>query len=97
MVVSVIFRAGTVASVLYLGVEAGTIVPGVSRRNIALVASIWRIGPWFLVNVAWIHNVWVVVMDVGILGLIYCVVRAGTVMPGVLGRDILLAALIWIT
>ena len=45
----------------------------------------------------WGHSVCVVVMDVGMLGLIYRDVKAGTVMPGVLGRDITLAASIWIT
>ena len=42
---------------------------GFSVRNIAVDASIWRTGPWFLVAVAWRHSVWVMVMDVGMLGL----------------------------
>ena len=50
VVVSVIFRAGTVASVLYLGVGAITVVPGVSGRNIVLAASICKTMPWFLVG-----------------------------------------------
>ena len=50
-VVSVIVGAGTVVSVLYIGVRVGTVTPGVSGRNITLAMSIWRIGPWFLVAV----------------------------------------------
>ena len=94
MVVYIFVRAGTIASILYTGVGARTVAPGVSGRDIVLAASIWIIGPWFLVVVYWIHSVWVVVMDVGMLGLIYCGVGARTVETGVSGRDILLAALI---
>ena len=71
-VVSVIVRSGTVVSVLYLGFGAGIVTPEVSVRNMVLSASIWRTELWFIVVVAWSHSVWVVVMDVGILGLIYC-------------------------
>ena len=91
-VVSVIVRAGTVASVIYLGIGARTIETGVSVCNIALAASIWRTGNWFIVTVAWGHSVWVVVIDVIMLGLIYCGVRAGTVATRVLGRGITLDA-----
>ena len=44
-------------------------MPGVSGRDIALPASIWRIETWFLVALAWSHSVWMKVMDVGMLGL----------------------------
>ena len=47
--------------------------------------------------VLWSHNVWVVVMDVVMLGLIYRGVGSRTVNPGVSGRDILLAKSIWRT
>ena len=56
-IVYVISGAGTVASVLYLGMVAGTVAPGVSVINIALAVSIWRTGPWFIVAVAWSHSV----------------------------------------
>ena len=94
-VVSVIFRSGTVASVLYLGIGAGTVTPGVSGRNIALVASIWRTRPWFIVVASWSHIVWVVLMYVVMLGLIYHGVGAGTVPLGVSGRNIALVVSIW--
>ena len=68
---SVIFRTGTVASILYFGSRAGNVACGISGRDIALSASMWRIGTWFLVAVVWSHSVWVVLMDVGMLGLIY--------------------------
>ena len=45
-------------------------------------------------EVAWSHRVWVLVMDIGMLGSICHVVGAITVEPGVLGSDILLVALI---
>ena len=86
--VSVIIGSRNVASGLYLGVGARTVAPGVSGRDIALAALIWRTGPWFIVAVEWSHSVWVMVMDVGMLGLIYHGVGSGTVAPGVLGRDI---------
>ena len=90
MVVSIISISETVTSILYLGVGAITVTPRVLVRNVALAVLIWRIGPWFLVEVAWNNSVWVVVMDVGILGLFYCGVGAGTVVPWVLGRNIAL-------
>ena len=93
-VVYFIVRAGTVASVLYLGGGAGTVVPGVLGSDIALAASIWKTGACFLVAVAWIHSVWVVVTDVGMLGLIYHDVGSGTVASGFLGCDIALGVLI---
>ena len=55
---------------IYRGVRAGNIEPGVSGSNIALGALIWRTGPWFLVVVDWIHDLWVALVDVGMLGLI---------------------------
>ena len=61
-------------------------------RDIMLVASILRTIPWFIVAVDWIRRMWVVMMDVGMLGLIYRGVLARTVAPGVLGQDIELAA-----
>ena len=54
---------------IYHGVTARTAKPGVSGHNILLAASIWRNRRWFLVAVAWSHSVWVVVIDVGMLGL----------------------------
>ena len=71
-VIYVITKAGTVTSSIYLGVRFGTVAPGVLGRDITLAVFIWIIGPWFLVAVAWSHSVWVVVIDVGMLGLIYC-------------------------
>ena len=96
-VVSVIVRYGTVASVLYLGFRSGTVAPGVLGCNIPLDTLIWRIRPWCLVAVDWGHSVWMVLMDVGILGLIYRGVGSRTVNPGVSGRNILLTTLIWRT
>ena len=66
-VVSIIVGSGTVASVLYLGIGAVTVLHGVSERNIALAASIFRTVLWFLVDVDWSHSVWMVVMDVYML------------------------------
>ena len=60
---------------IYNGVGSRTVESGVFGRNILLVASICRTGPWFLVVVAWMHSVWVVMMDVYMLGLI--LVRVG--------------------
>ena len=97
VVVSAIFRAITVAYVLYLGVGSGTVAPGVLVCNIALDTLIWRIGTWCLVAVAWSNIVWVVVMDVCILGLGYRGIRARNFEPRVLGRNILLATSIWRT
>ena len=54
---------------IYRGVGDGTIAPGVSCRNIMLATSTSRNGPWFLVAVDWSHSLWVVFMDVGMLGL----------------------------
>ena len=85
MVEFIIVGAGTVSYVLYLGAGSGTVAPGVLGHNIALAASIWIIVSWLLVAVAWINNLWVVVTDVGILGLICCGVGARTVEPGVSG------------
>ena len=55
---------------IYRGVGDRTVVSGFSGRDIALVVLTWRTGPWFLVVVDWSHSVWVVVMDVGMLGLV---------------------------
>ena len=60
---------------VYRGVGAGTVSPGVYVHDIALAALTWRTGPWFLVAVAWSHSVWVVEMDVGILMLMLVWVR----------------------
>ena len=91
-VVSVTVRSGSVASVLYLGVRAGNVAPGILGQNIVLAALIWIILPWFLVAVAWSNIVWVVVINIGMLGLIYCGIIAITFKPGVSGHDILLVA-----
>ena len=87
-VVPVIVGAGTIASILYLGVGARTVTPGVSGQYIPLATFIWRTVPCFLVSVYWSHIMWVGVMDVDILGLIYGGVRDGTVAYGISG-DIL--------
>ena len=55
---------------IYCGVGYGIVAPGVLGRNMALSASTWRTGPWFLVAVAWSHRVWVVVTNLGMLGLL---------------------------
>ena len=62
---------------IYFGVRAGTVAIGVLGCDIALVASIWRSEPWFLVAVAWIHSVSVVLTDVGMLGMKLVWVRDG--------------------
>ena len=96
-VVFIIVGDRTVAFVLYLGVRSGTVAPGFLGRNLALAALIWRTRTCFITAVAWSHSLWVVMMDEGMLGLMYRGVGAGTVVPGVLGRDIALAASIWRT
>ena len=96
-VVLVIFGARTFMSVLYLGVGSGTVSSGVLGCNIKFSASIWRTVPCFLVSVAWVYIVCVVVMYVGMSGLIYRVVRSGTVAPGVSGNDIEKPMSIWRT
>ena len=53
---------------IYRGIRARTIAPEVLGRYIALDASIFRTGPWFLVAVSWSHGVWLVVLYVGVLG-----------------------------
>ena len=58
-----------ILGLIYCGVGARTVKPRVLGRTILLAVSIWINGPWFIVAVAWSHSVWVVVMDVGILGL----------------------------
>ena len=82
------------AYVLYLGIRAGTVKPGVSGRNITLAEYIWKIRRWFIVEMAWCHIVWEVVTDVGLLGLIYLGVGSRTVKYGVFVREIFLATLI---
>ena len=64
----VVMDAG-MSGLVYYGVRAGNVAPGVLEHDIALAASIWRTGPWFLVTVAWSHIMLVVVMDVGMFGL----------------------------
>ena len=54
---------------IYPGVRDRTVAPGVSGRDITLVASTWRTGTWFIVVATWSHSVWVVGMDVGMLEL----------------------------
>ena len=60
---------------IYCSIRARTFEPGVSGRNISLAASIWRILPWFILELACSHGVWVVVMDVIIFG--FMLVRFG--------------------
>ena len=60
---------------IYCGIRDGTVTLGVLGRNIVLAVSIWRTGPWFIVAVDWSHSVWMVVMDVGMLGLMLFWVR----------------------
>ena len=57
-----------ILGLIYRGVGAGTVMPGVSGCDIALVVLNWRTVTWFLVVVDCSHSVWVVVMDVGMLG-----------------------------
>ena len=97
VLVYVIVGSGTVVYFLCLGVGSRTVAPGSLGRDIVLATSIWRTGLWFLVVVDWIHILWVVVMNLGILGLVYHGVGARNVAHGVLGRNILLAMLIWRT
>ena len=96
-VVSIIVRSGTVASILYLGVRAENFTPGVSGHDLTLAVLIFITGTWFIVSVVWSRSVWVVVKDVGMLGLIYRGTKAGTVAPGVLGCNVALAASTWRT
>ena len=85
------------AYILYLCVGSVIFTPGLLGRDLVLVFSIWRTGLWFIDVLGYSCSVWLVVMDVGILGLVYCGVRAGTVAPGVLGHNIALAASTWRT
>ena len=62
-------RYGTVAYFLYRKFGAGTVEPGVLVHDIALTALVWITGPWFIVAVACRHIVWVMVTDIGMLGL----------------------------
>ena len=86
-----------ILGLIYRCVRAKTVVHGVSGRDIALAASIWKTRPWFIVAVAWSHNVCVVVMYISMVGLVYRGIGAGTVTHGVLGRDIAFAVSIWRT
>ena len=43
---------------VYCGVGAGTVMPGVSGCDIALVVLTWRTVTWFLVIVDCSHSVW---------------------------------------
>ena len=58
-----------VLGLIYIGAGAVNVAPRVLCCDIALAASTWGNGPWFLVTVARSHSIWVVVMDVGMLGL----------------------------
>ena len=60
---------------IYHGVRSRTAEPEVSGHGIFLAAYTWRTIYWFLLEVDWINSVWVVVMDVGMLGLM--LVRVG--------------------
>ena len=60
---------------IYRGIGSRTVEPGISGCDILLAALICRTVPWFLVAVAWIYSVWVVVMDVDMLGLMLVRVR----------------------
>ena len=96
-VVSVITGDGTAASVIYLGIGAGIVTHGVSGRDLALDVSMWITGPWFIFVVDWSHSVWVVVIDVGMLGLVYRGIGSGTVAPGVSCHDIAFTTSTWRT
>ena len=54
---------------VYCGSGSWTVAHGVSARNILFSASTWRTRPWFIVALDWSHSMWVVEMDVGMLGL----------------------------
>ena len=54
---------------IYSWIGARTIKPGVSECYILLAALIWRTRNWCLVAVAWIHSVWVVMINVCMLEL----------------------------
>ena len=62
--VSIIVVSGTVVYVLYLGVRAVIVTPGVLEHNLVLAASIWSSWTWFIVAVEWKDRVWVVLTDV---------------------------------
>ena len=64
-----------VLGLIYCGIRAGTVAPGVSGSDITLSVLIWRTGPWFFVAVAWNHDMWVLLVDVVVLGLILVWVR----------------------
>ena len=59
---------------IYCGVGSRTVDTGVSGHDILFAASIWRTEPWFLVVVCWSHSVWVVVIDVCMLGLMLVII-----------------------
>ena len=96
-VVSIIVGSGTVAFVLYLVIRAIVFMYGFLGRDLALTLSIWITRIWFIVSLDWSRSVWVVVMGVGMLGFVYRGVGAINVLPGVLGRNITLAASTWRT
>ena len=89
----IVVGARTIESILYLGVGYGIVVYGVSGRDIALYALIWRTRIQFIVAVAWSRSVCVMMMDVGMLGLMCRLVRDGTVAPEVSGCNIALVVL----
>ena len=64
-----------ILGLIYIGVGARTVEPWVLGCNILLYVSICRTWTWFLFVVSCIHSVWVLVTDVGMLGLI--LVRVG--------------------
>ena len=74
-------------------------MPGVLERDLALASLTWITLIWFIVAVACTCSlsVWVVVMDLGMLGLFYHGIISRTVTPGVLGHNIKLDALNWRT
>ena len=73
--VCVVVRDVVMLGLIYRGVIAITVNPGVSGRDILLATSSWRTGPCFFVAVGWIHRVWVVVMNVYMLELMFVRVR----------------------
>ena len=42
---------------IYCGIRARNVEPGVSGHDISLAVSIWRTWPWFLIAVDWSHSV----------------------------------------
>ena len=57
-------------SVRYHVVGAGTVTPGILECGIVFAASIWKTVTWFLTVGDYRHNVWVMLMGVGMSGLV---------------------------